>query len=360
MKKNQKNTPKKRIAYIDVLRAIAIILVLIGHITYQGFNTTELHRWIYSFHIPLFFFITGMTTVYTNYSQISLKNKILKHFYRIYLPFLIWAVFCALPTISPISIPYIIYGSHNSLMNVTNSSLWFFPTFFLSSILLDIILFFINKKRAQSKLPLILIPLFLLTLVLPPESNINVFLGCTGLPFGISIIPMALIFMLFGHLFETYRIKINHSIPFIPKFVIAVILFIITSYFALANTDTNYVLMAENRYGNLLFFYPGAIFGVLASTLTALFITKFPPKLYKLVSVIGTNTFVIFTFQRYPLILMNQFLDYFSLQNISIIFLIVITLFFVLPVCLLVSLFIKKYLPTLAGDYQPLTKYLQA
>ena len=38
---------------IDVVKAWGIILVIMGH-TYSPFN-----KWIYSFHMPLFFFVSG-------------------------------------------------------------------------------------------------------------------------------------------------------------------------------------------------------------------------------------------------------------------------------------------------------------
>lgn len=55
-------TVKKRIEYLDQLKAIAIIFVVIGHSIEN--NTLEssqspLFSWIYSFHMPLFMFISG-------------------------------------------------------------------------------------------------------------------------------------------------------------------------------------------------------------------------------------------------------------------------------------------------------------
>lgn len=41
---------KKRLGYIDKLRGIAMLLVLIGH------NNTIITSYIYSFHMPLFFY----------------------------------------------------------------------------------------------------------------------------------------------------------------------------------------------------------------------------------------------------------------------------------------------------------------
>lgn len=48
---------KKRIQWIDYGKAIGIFLVVVGH-TYGG---NFLVNWIYSFHMPMFFLLSGMT-----------------------------------------------------------------------------------------------------------------------------------------------------------------------------------------------------------------------------------------------------------------------------------------------------------
>ena len=45
----------ERVKWIDSLRGFAIVLVILGH---AGIPQT-MRIWIYSFHIPLFFFISG-------------------------------------------------------------------------------------------------------------------------------------------------------------------------------------------------------------------------------------------------------------------------------------------------------------
>jgi fucose 4-O-acetylase-like acetyltransferase len=50
--------PSKRIAYIDVAKGIGILLVALAHADVSRFSP-YLHRFIYSFHIPLFFFLSG-------------------------------------------------------------------------------------------------------------------------------------------------------------------------------------------------------------------------------------------------------------------------------------------------------------
>lgn len=49
----------KRLVYIDIMRGVAIWLVIIGHlIQYNNCNDwmhNPVFEWIYSFHMPLFF-----------------------------------------------------------------------------------------------------------------------------------------------------------------------------------------------------------------------------------------------------------------------------------------------------------------
>ena len=44
----------KRLDYLDIAKGIGILLVVLGHI--YG-NNNVFHVWIYSFHMPLFYFI---------------------------------------------------------------------------------------------------------------------------------------------------------------------------------------------------------------------------------------------------------------------------------------------------------------
>lgn len=43
----------KRIEYIDILKGIGIILVVLGHVT----QDKQVFQLIYAFHMPLFFFV---------------------------------------------------------------------------------------------------------------------------------------------------------------------------------------------------------------------------------------------------------------------------------------------------------------
>ena len=48
----------KRIEYLDIARGIGILLVVLGHNDFEAISLF-IHQVIYSFHIPLFFFLSG-------------------------------------------------------------------------------------------------------------------------------------------------------------------------------------------------------------------------------------------------------------------------------------------------------------
>jgi fucose 4-O-acetylase-like acetyltransferase len=50
---------EKRISYIDIAKGLGILVIVLAHNDLSGYHPT-LHKFIYSFHIPLFFFLSGM------------------------------------------------------------------------------------------------------------------------------------------------------------------------------------------------------------------------------------------------------------------------------------------------------------
>ncbi|MEW5940226.1 MAG: acyltransferase family protein, partial [Chloroflexota bacterium] len=49
----------KRIGYIDIAKGLGILVIVLAHNDLAGYHPT-LHKFIYAFHIPLFFFLSGM------------------------------------------------------------------------------------------------------------------------------------------------------------------------------------------------------------------------------------------------------------------------------------------------------------
>lgn len=141
---------KNRIEYIDALRGFAILLVVLGHLLQRnGYNNSGLYNTIYSFHMPLFFCISGFVTEYscklTNSSKIKdYLNYIKRKFNVIMIPYLFWSL-----VVDPL-----FFTSSFSIENykliitetlIDNVSYWFLPCLFFL-LLLYVIWKYISTK----------------------------------------------------------------------------------------------------------------------------------------------------------------------------------------------------------------------
>lgn len=70
---------KERIQYIDAMRGFAILLVVIAHLVQYNFEDAfhnDIFNTIYSFHMPLFFFISGCVST-TAFKDETIHNKMI-------------------------------------------------------------------------------------------------------------------------------------------------------------------------------------------------------------------------------------------------------------------------------------------
>ena len=75
---------RNHIKWLDVAKGIGIISVFLGHTIFSD----EMWRiWIYSFHMPLFFFLSGITYNETKYDKI--KNLLVAKSKSILIPYII-------------------------------------------------------------------------------------------------------------------------------------------------------------------------------------------------------------------------------------------------------------------------------
>ena len=90
---------KQREGWIDVARGIAIVLIVLGHVIHiverelsvvlPGFDVLD--RVLYSFHVPVFFFLAGMF-LFSSSSDLGVCGLIWKRAKRLLYPYLLWSV----------------------------------------------------------------------------------------------------------------------------------------------------------------------------------------------------------------------------------------------------------------------------
>lgn len=159
-----------RISYIDQLKGIAILLVVLGHVI--GYNNCEdsfLWRFIYSFHMPLFMFISGyvaqMTFRIERFGWNETISFLIKKLRTLLLPMVTWGVvipFFFLRTMIDQSFIDCVLN----FVKTWGGGLWFFATLFILSILFFVYRWVDKQINAKSIFVDLAILLFLFILVI--------------------------------------------------------------------------------------------------------------------------------------------------------------------------------------------------
>ena len=280
---------KKRIEWIDISKAYGIFLIVFGHVITHSNNLSQLYKYIYSFHVPFFFLLSGI--VLTNNK--NFKTKIANNFKKIVIPYLLFSLLFL--------IPYYFFGngvsenlnrdvSFNFIDNIfgifrgisetipQNRPLWFLPCLFIVKTIYDLILCKIDLKKIKN---FILLELLFIALGI-------VFQNIEQLPWCINQSIVMLCFYNIGYAFSN---KIN-SIKKV-NIVFPIIFLIIGFIFELLNGNIN---VMNNSYGNYILFFASSIFTITGYIL--LFNKIKLTKLSKLTNFIGKNTLYILIFHK--------------------------------------------------------------
>lgn len=275
----------KRIIWIDNAKAIAIILVIIGHISGVGILGT----FIYSFHMPLFFFLSGLC-----YKNAKIVKKTVRLIY-------IYCLACLIYTFSwnviinhqmlclKEEIYYLIYGSY--IEGNPASILWFLLTLAFTMLLFYAIDKYILKWGKKQINVLVVIIILLLGMII---SDLKVIF-----PFRFQTVLVALPFFAFGHFYwKLEKYERNRFLFLIPL----TILYIIVS---LLNGRVD---MESNNYNNYILFIIVAIGGIV---LTIFFSKRIHVKFF---AIIGKYTLLIYLLHIY-LVMMIKYVLSFLMRN---------------------------------------------
>lgn len=329
----------KRVDYIDIAKAIGITLVILGHI--NNYNES-IKPYIYAFHMPLFFFLYGFSQNKKFINENKLISIIYRRFKSLIIPYILWALIYA--GITPKNILFIMYGSHISLKTVSNSSLWYLPCFFISVSIYEIIKFVLNKTKVNEKIKYLFLAviglcMFIISLILPKFMNL-------GYLWGIDVALVGVFFIIIG-LFSRMLIEIkeikNIKLKYLSLFT--VFLFIFTFLYKINKID--YVLMAENNYGNPIAFLISGVLGCYFVIMFSIFLDRIMKKRIKnYITFVGKNTLCIFAIQKIVISACTIIVKALNLPNIiAIIIILILTLTF----SSVAIIFINKFIPELNG-----------
>jgi acyltransferase len=322
---------KKRVEWLDIMRGAVMFLVILGHVTKHGATL----KWIYSFHMPSYFLISGMTFAFNK--RWGLKEFAWNKFYGLMIPYLVLSVYaaplrewlerigeCNMQTWKDLILGTL-YSNADSGLKMSSNTLWFIPCLFVSTM----VFFFImkaakalagtlpeggsgNAKPNGAKWEEIYATILTLAVVgIAWALGLNI--GSGGM-WHYKAGIFATLFLLIGYLFMRHITVFQQFIEThkAAALILMVILFVIGDLISIHNGS---VSMIRNRYHFLPWFYISALLSSFAVVILMMVVTDLGndqaaanaaagrsdpgtvKKLLKPINFIGVNTLPYIAFQ---------------------------------------------------------------
>lgn len=296
---------KGRIEWLDVLRGLAMYLVVIGHATEEG--TPDSYRfYIYSFHMPLFFMISGAayylqvrSRIYSFTEMAANKARTLLWPYLTlnFIAFWIWILNFRIlsqsetPLIEKIQATF--YSNEEYLSAVSNAT-WFLTVLFLTALA-----FFLLKKWSGEDEKILILSVaaagaFGYAMSLDKEA--------ADLPWHLDTVPMALVSFLIGYLCIRHLDVFEKALGGRKRQAFIFAISLVIGYLCAKNNVK--ISMSANDYGSFLLYMGSSLgFGI-----SCMLISMWMPK-FKILKFIGRNTIVYLAFHAPAFRFLEEYSD---------------------------------------------------
>ncbi|MBB6671718.1 acyltransferase family protein [Cohnella nanjingensis] len=262
--------PPRRIDWLDVAKGIGILLVVLGH---TGSTSRAATNYVFSFHMPLFFVISGYLFTAGKY---DFKTYAARKTKSLLVPYLVFAVLSYgfwlgagrkfgadadldIPLLQPLL--GIFYANGHGHWLIFNTPLWFLPCLFL----VEIGFFGLSKLIRRERY------LWLALLALSAAGYLDSLYMPVRLPWGADVALTAIVFYGIGHLAKRHAHSLD-AFSAAPVRAAALAACALAGYFL--SEANGRVDMNLNRYGNYVYFYLAAFAGVAALFLLAQFVRR--------------------------------------------------------------------------------------
>ena len=333
---NETETTSKRIEWVDIAKGVAIVLVCLGHRDVPG----SMRAWIYSFHLPFFFFLAGYTTKFESY--VSFRSYAIRKVQVLLFPYFLFGLAVAAFDIlfscfyprGTISIPRRLF---ELLIGGEVGPLWFIPPLFIT----EIISFFLNLLPRGKTLVVFLFTFlgYALSLAFPT----------THVFWNLNVAFISLFFFWFARFLRRSRIDRRLANGDVTLIFGALIVHAICLAF-----NPRVVLMAYKDFGIFPVFLIGGAAGsvVVASVCARLEKTRL---VKRVLMYFGKNTIPIVAFHYRPgyIVLETTFYKFFGLKYMDNVFSFNIEGFVyticVLLLCVPIIEFVNRFAPWAVG-----------
>ena len=242
-----------RLDWVDTSKGIGIILVILGHIWLSGLG----QKYISSFHMPLFFLLSGYVFSFEKYRDVKhflgskVKRILIPYAWFSLITYVYWVLFerrVSGNMTSPVSTFINIVlcpGTDKYLPH--NPALWFLPCLFV----VEVMFYFIAKNRKHEYLSIILLLISIVGYIIARYAPGN-------FPWSINVALAGVVFYGIGFVIKSNRKCLNCSNRIIHIAVLTAVT--VGLFIAMKNTR---VLMAACVYGDYFYFYSAALMNII-------------------------------------------------------------------------------------------------
>lgn len=284
--------PQTRIQWIDVAKLIGIYLVILGHI---NMTYNELIVFIFSFYMPLFFFLSGLTakkeSVIVSFTK-SVKS-ILLPYACMYLIHYIKRIATILYKperfedgfLKPFLGLFVGVGYDTEYSVMACVPLWFLTGLFCCKMLFSLIHYIFSGKN-ENIVQIIISVLFAVSAYLLKSNHLF-------LPFSLGSAFMAYPFFAIGNIFSPKINSVLKNDSNIPqkKLLVAVMIIALISTIVLSFINGRVDVNGMGFGRNMFLFYINAFVGIVFMAILSNFI-----KLNKILNTFAQNTIIILAF----------------------------------------------------------------
>lgn len=297
---------KIRITYFDIAKGIGILLVLIGHLqndiifSYSPY-ILSLCSWIFSFHMPLFFIISGMLIACKKEDGKDLRETIHRKFRSIMIPYFWFSLIYILivlyslliSKVVPLNTLFIqlwyVFGMYG--MNV----LWFLPALFTA----EVLFLFITQRFSGKKPVFVILILFTAAIALnfarqSLPNNLAVYDRINEFLLTVLRPVFACVYILTGYYLykglDLMKEKFNHS--YIIELILMPVMLALNIFLNTLNRPVDFRSLVLNNY---LIYYIcsicGSVFIILLSRMLSKLHVK-DPQGFPFIRFCGINSLV--------------------------------------------------------------------
>lgn len=307
-------TNRQRIEWIDIAKGLGILCVFFGHFsvgTVQLFNIqTQLPKFlVYSFHMPLFFFLSGYCF---SKKHVDFKTFAIKKFTSLMIPYItfsiIWILYdCLLQLrVGNLSIDIFVNEIKTYLVQIRVNAIWFLPCLFL----IELVFYWIRRISKDKSVGILTVGIIFTVLGYLYRNFINI-----NLFWNSDVVPSMILFFIIGYIVKNITIFQNQSRKMqISLFAIFSVSNILLNTINLLFFEPHKVSVFGNNYCNYLLFYSSAFFGIFA----IIELSKLLENNRKIITYIGANSLVYFGLHQIIYNFCQIILDHFTISNIAI------------------------------------------